>query len=181
MLSNAKIRASFDGGKTSKEITAEEAYNTYIKQQREGGPAKLQLLTFNPIYKRFLYQHPTGFSVESGRDLVILSVNVEHLKRRRKELDIPLFSASRILVNLGNLPSLLVVQALKNFQMKQCHLGLMSKDWSTVEYTPILKAENSRLHEYKYPMNDLDLKSYKVYRITHKDGAATASEFGLIS
>lgn len=181
MLSNAKIKVSFDGGKTEKEITAEEAYNIYIKQQKEGGPAKLQILTYSPIYKRLSYQYPTGFSVENGRDLVILSVNIEHLKMRRKELDIPLFSASRILINLGNLPSLIVVQAIKNFQMKQCHLGLMSKDWKTVEYTPILKAENARIQEYKYPMKDLDLKSYKAYRIAYKDGAATASEFGLVS
>jgi len=180
MLSNAKVKALLDG-KTEKEMTAEEAYNIYLKQQREGGLARLQLWTYNPIYKRFAYQYPTGFSVENGRDLVILSVNVEALKIRRKELDIPVFSASRILVNIGNLPSLIVVQAIKNFQMKQCQLGLVIKDWKIIDYTPILKAENARLQDYKYPMKDLDLKNYKVYRITHKDSAATVSEFCLIA
>lgn len=165
--------------KEEKIITAKEAYEIYLEQQKAGGPARLQLWTFNPLKKTFAFQYPTGFFCEkNAKDLMVLSVDITPLNTRRKFLDLPVFSVARVLVNLNHMNSLLVSTAIKNWQTRQCALGVV-KDWKEIQYIPISKAatyKNPSDEPYKYPAKELDPKNYQVYRITYRDSSATVTE-----
>ena len=95
MISSTLVKVLLD--KTDeKVITAKEAHDIYMEQQRVGGIARLQIWTYSPVYKRFAFQYPTGFMRETNaRDLIVFSVDVSSLGKKHKELDIPLFSVGR--------------------------------------------------------------------------------------
>jgi hypothetical protein len=183
VISDTKVKARWDGKEVP--LTLVEAWNKYIKQQQDGGPVKLEFQTYNALKNKFEYMYPVGFFKNEAKvqDIIIFRLDLRSLKGKRDEVDVPVAATSKLLIQTHNSPSLLVAQAILNFQMGKCSVAITipSEDKKTTQvvYVPALSAEKRKEDaKYKYPAKDL-AKTADVFRVLFRDGSALVTEFVL--